>query len=55
VRDIFWRCYVNAMLMQPKIFERMNQRKPGPVKMPALWQVMITPVLILIVAFLLSR
>lgn len=54
--DFFWRCYVRAMTQpQPKFIQRLGAYDGGPVKMPRLWQIMVLPVLILLVAFVVTR
>jgi hypothetical protein len=57
VSDFFWRVYLRALSMpEPKFVRLMNeqakQRRAEPVKIPALWQVMILPLVILTVAVL---
>lgn len=54
--DFFWRCYVRAMAQpQPKWAQRLEKYNPGPVKMPSIWVVMFIPILIIAVAWLLTR
>jgi hypothetical protein len=51
VIDFFWRVYVRAISMPEsrltQIMREQADRYDAPVKQPALWQVMILPVVIL--------
>lgn len=53
--DFFWRCYARAMSQpQPKWIQRLEHYEDDtPVVMPKLWQVMVTPLVILALAALL--
>lgn len=54
--EFFWRSYTRALSQpQPKWIERLEEYNPGPVKIPNIWQVLFIPVLIMFVAWLLTR